>query len=85
LHLKWTTNHLEWCEEAGFPFLSLFRQFRNHFGAERLMWGSNYPARSQPSYEAMVQKALDAIKPLPVSEQELVIGGTALSLWPELA
>lgn len=85
LYLKWSTNILDSCDDAGVPFIEFFRQLIDHYGAERLLWGSNYPARSQPSYQGIVERALQAIAPLSSSEQDLVMGGSALTFWPELA
>jgi len=55
------------------------------FGAERLMWGSDYPQHFEETYGQHVALARWASSRLPAADQERFLGGTALELWPELA
>jgi predicted TIM-barrel fold metal-dependent hydrolase len=54
------------------------------FGAERILWGSNFPAAGPPLPElvAMARKALSF---LPARDQDWIFGKTALALYPALA
>jgi predicted TIM-barrel fold metal-dependent hydrolase len=54
------------------------------FGAERIAWGSNFPAAKQPLPEliAMARKALSF---LPERDQDQIFCKTALALYPALA
>jgi L-fuconolactonase len=55
------------------------------FGADRLMWGSDFPQAHDRPYAQMVELARDAVSGLPEAEQCEVLGGTARRLWPALA
>ena len=54
------------------------------FGANRVCWGSNFPAAKPPLPEliAMARKALDF---LPQGDQDQIFYKTALALYPALA
>lgn len=54
------------------------------FGAERLMWGSDFPQHHDRPYPAQVDLARHACSRLTAAEQDRFLGGTALELWPEL-
>lgn len=80
LVLKVSTRVLVQDEPAG-----IVRQLADRFGAERLMWGSDYPASHQRSYRDWVQLAQASTSQLSSEESEHFLGRTALRLWPELA
>jgi predicted TIM-barrel fold metal-dependent hydrolase len=54
------------------------------FGADRLMWGSDYPQHHERPYPELVDEARHACSRLSPDEQAAYLGGTALALWPEL-
>ena len=54
------------------------------FGAERLVWGSDYPQTHDRSYAALVELGRDACAGLPAADRDRFLGGNALRLWPEL-
>ena len=54
------------------------------FGASRIAWGSNYPS-AQGSLKEMVDEVRSALSCLPEKDQEMILAGTALSLYPVLA
>ena len=56
----------------------------SEFGAERMCWGSNFPAAKEPLPEliAMARKALSF---LPQGDQDQIFYKTALKLYPALA
>lgn len=78
LILKVTTNVLD---TAGDDALS---ELARHFGADRLMWGSDFPQTHDRPYAQLVDHARQASAELSPTEQEQFLGGTALRLWPEL-
>ena len=66
------------------PPARIVRQLADHFGAERLMWGSDYPASHERSYREWVELARAATGELSEDEADRFLSGTALELWPEL-
>jgi L-fuconolactonase len=58
----------------------------SHFGANRIMWGSNYPAHSSVHGTLGERKALASKDLSFLSEQDRrwIFGETALALWPQL-
>ena len=55
------------------------------FGADRLLWGSDWPQTHDRPYADLVSLARDACDNLTDAERAAVLGGTALALWPELS
>lgn len=56
-----------------------------HFGASRLLWGSDYSQTHDRSYAELVALARLAAANLIPHDRERFLAGTALELWPELA
>ena len=54
------------------------------FGAERLLWGSDFPQTPDASYHDLLELARRATSGFPPTARDLFFGGTALALWPEL-
>ena len=84
LNLKVSSNLLERAEEA-----SGARQFMEtlveRFGADRLMWGSDYSQTHDRSYAELLALAEEATAGLSSADRAAYLGGTALRLWPELS
>jgi L-fuconolactonase len=55
------------------------------FGASRLMWGSDYPHTHHVPYPELVEYARLAMSRLDDDDRALLLGHSALALWPELA
>jgi L-fuconolactonase len=55
------------------------------FGADRLMWGSDFPQYHAKPYADIVSFGKYAVSRLSAGEQRAFLGGTALKLWPELS
>ena len=55
------------------------------FGADRLMWGSDYSQTHDRSYAELLGLAEAATAELSPGDRAAYLGGTALRLWPELA
>lgn len=85
LRLKISTTLLEPVRGAGLDPRDVLERLAEAFGAERLMWGSDYPQHHHEPYTALVDLARHMCSRLSASEQALFLGGTALELWPELA
>jgi len=64
--------------------VSLFRHLVDALGAQRLMWGSNFSASNDRSYQGFVAYAREKLSFLSSDEQRWIFGETALSLWPML-
>jgi L-fuconolactonase len=64
--------------------IDFFRRLVDTFGAHRLMWGTNFPASNDRTYQAFVQYAQEQLAFLSPEERRWIFGETALSLWPSL-
>jgi predicted TIM-barrel fold metal-dependent hydrolase len=84
LHCKITSHLLEAAELTG-ATTALVERLVSEFGAARLVWGSDFPQTHDRSYAELVALAERACATLTERDRTLVLGGTALSLWPELA
>lgn len=82
LHLKITSHVLE---GAGPDAGELVERLASGFGAERLVWGSDYPQTHDRPYRELVALGREACAGLPADDQARVLGGNALRLWPSLA
>jgi L-fuconolactonase len=85
LRLKVTTTILRESPPAAGDERDVLERLCTVFGAERLMWGSDYPQHFTETYAEHVAMARWACSRLPAADQERFLGGTALELWPELA
>ena len=90
LRLKVTTTFLAAATDRGSDERDVVEQLCAGFGAERLMWGSDFPqfhrkgsTDSEP-YADVVSYAKRAVSRLSDSEQQAFLGETALGVWPEL-
>jgi L-fuconolactonase len=62
---------------------SFFGRLITDFGANRIAWGSNYPASEKPLPE-LVELAKDTLGFLPLRDREWIFSGTAQTLYPSL-
>lgn len=85
LHLKVTTTLLDLSAEAGRVPQAVVAALADCFGADRLMWGSDFSQTHDRSYAELVAFGRDAVARLTEGEQHEVLGGTALRLWPALS
>ena len=74
LYLKLTTHNIH---DLPAPFLKRVVQ---HFGAERVAWGSNYPA-AKGKLKDLLAEARKALSGLTEREQELIFSGTANTIY----
>jgi predicted TIM-barrel fold metal-dependent hydrolase len=84
LHLKVSSNALDLMAEHGDPADTL-RELASRFGADRLMWGSDYSQTHDRPYGELVEWGRAATTKLSDEQRDWVLGRTALKLWPELA
>lgn len=84
LYLKVTTNNFRESRNGKSDPLTLFPRLVSAFDAERMVWGSNYPA-SQGTLKDMVELANDCLAGVSQSDRDWIMGGTALKLYPALA
>ena len=84
LYLKFSAANLLAFRAAGADTKGIFDRLLEHFGPQRLIWGSNFPATYTQPYEALVDFSKEELAFLDESELRLVFGESALTLWPEL-
>lgn len=68
-----------------YPFADVFpfvRQVYSAFGAQRMMWASNFPHILRQAGYGPTLRVVDAALPdLPARDREWIMGGTAATLW----
>jgi predicted TIM-barrel fold metal-dependent hydrolase len=72
-------------EGAGEHAAAFVELLVDRFGAERLVWGSDYPQTHDRSYAELVALGRDACAGLAPADQARVLGENAQRLWPALA
>ena len=84
VRLKLAPNNCFAAREAGIPPRALFDHLIGHFGIERLMFGSNYPAHPAKfgDYAARMKIMQEDLSYLPEDEQAAFFGGNAARVWP---
>ena len=86
-HLKFTTNTIRAAAQGQSTVQATFAHLLDRFGADRLLWGSNFPATrgsgAEP-YVEIVDEARVALAHLPAAIQEQIFSGTARRLYPAL-
>ena len=86
LHLKLTSHLLEGAEAEGDPHgRALVTQLVATFGAERLVWGSDYPQTHDRTYAELVALGEGACAELGDEDSDRIMAGNTLRLWPTLA
>ncbi len=84
VRLKVTTTFLRPATDHGADARDVVGWLHSRFGADRLMWGSDFPQYHRESYPQIVAFGRHACSRLAEGEQALFLGGTANRLWPEL-
>lgn len=83
LHFKLTTHNVRESRLGRATQASFCRVVVDAFGAQRIAWGSNFPA-SAGSLGALLQEALEATASLTPEERDWIFSRTAHSLYPAL-
>lgn len=63
---------------------AFFPRVLDAFGANRIAWGSNFPA-AEGALPELLAEARASLSMLPADAQEAIFGGTALEVYPGLA
>ncbi len=82
LHLKVTTHALDAAARAGGDTAAFVESLVARFGAERIMWGSDFCQTHDRPYRELVDLAHRAFGTLGSEDRALCLGGTASRLWP---
>jgi predicted TIM-barrel fold metal-dependent hydrolase len=80
LFLKFTTHNVRDAAQAETKPKTFMRRAVDAFGAQRIAWGSNYPA-SEGSLTGLLAEARETVSALPASDQEWIFSRTANSLY----
>ena len=84
LYFKLSTNNVRFSRDGGASPETFFPKLVQEIPANRIAWGSNYPA-SKGTLKEMVDEAKAALSCLKQSDQEWIFAKTAQSLYPALA
>ncbi|MDR2379136.1 MAG: amidohydrolase, partial [Bifidobacteriaceae bacterium] len=84
LYLKLTLRNLEPLARANGGPTPFLRRLVDAFGADRIAWGSNFPAAANPLCD-LVALAVNACSGLGPDERRWIAAGTARRLYPALA
>jgi L-fuconolactonase len=89
LWLKFSTYNLHAAQEGASTGQQFFGHLVEAFGANRIMWGSNFPASwgADPAnpYRELVDLARSELSFLDEEQRGWLLGGTARTAYPELA
>ena len=85
LHLKVSTHVLDAAQAAEGSPRPFIRRLVERFGADRIVWGSDFSQTHDRSYAELVALGRSAFGALDAAEQAACLGETALRLWPALA
>ena len=85
LHLKVTTHVLDAARRVDGSPAPFAERLVARFGAERVMWGSDFCQTHDRPYGELVTLAQEAFAGLPAEARAACLGRTAERLWPGLA
>jgi L-fuconolactonase len=83
LYLKLTSRTVEQSSEKGSTPEDFFPRIVAAYGADRIAWGSNFPAHHGPM-AALVDAAKSALECLSAADRAAIFTGTARTLYPSL-
>ena len=84
VYLKLTSRTVEQCHEGKADAASFMAMILKAFGAQRMLWGSNFPAHDD-TLPNILRDALAVIASASAQEQADILSGTAKRLYPSLA
>jgi L-fuconolactonase len=79
--VKATAHLLHDAAAAGVQPETVLTTLVQSYGAQRVIWGSDFPQTSEPSYRALVEEGRRAAAALPERDREEILGGNARRLW----
>jgi L-fuconolactonase len=87
VHLMVSGQYALSTQEPPYPDLfQVTRRFAESYGPQRLVWASDYPwTRNVPGYRALLEVVPEALPDLDADDLACVLGGTARTLFPNLA
>jgi predicted TIM-barrel fold metal-dependent hydrolase len=85
VHLVLVPNHSAAARAAASTPQAFFSLLAEHFGTDRLMWGSNFPVawRDHGSIAARLGRMRADLAFLGDAACERIFGGTAENFWPQ--
>jgi L-fuconolactonase len=83
VHLKLTNRTIAAAGEGVSTAATFIPYVVRVFGAERILWGSNFPA-AEGRLSDLLSQAKTAVASLPPSERAMIFAGAARSLYPTL-
>ncbi len=83
VYLKLTSRTVEQSSQGAATRETFFPKLIAAFGAERIIWGSNYPAHAGPMSH-LLEEARQALSCLSESDRAAILSGTARRLYPAL-
>ncbi|WP_353476622.1 amidohydrolase family protein (plasmid) [Salipiger sp. H15] len=84
VHLKLTLRNIEAAQTGASRLEDFLAHILDLFGASRIAWGSNFPA-AERTLAYIVERAQEALAPLPEADRRMIFSGTARKLYPVLA
>jgi L-fuconolactonase len=84
LHLKFSSVNLYAASRGKSNVMVFFSRLLDCFGANRMMWGSNFPATNDRSLAEQYDLARNELSFVAEADQRRLFGETALGLWPML-
>jgi L-fuconolactonase len=84
LYLKFSSETIYAARRGRSSPREFFSWLLEHFGPDRIMWGSNFPATHDRSLREQLVMAREELSFLPEEHQRWLLGETALRLWPTL-
>jgi len=84
VHLKLTNRTLAAAAQGQSNPKAFLEKLVSTFGAERIAWGSNFPA-AEGSLSELLATARDVLSSLPKQQQAMIFGGTVERIYPALA
>ncbi len=84
IYLKFTSRTVEQCHSGKADGASFMAMILEHFPAERMMWGSNFPAHND-TLANILRDASAILRHAGEAGQRQVLSGTAKQVYPSLA
>jgi L-fuconolactonase len=84
VYLKFSSVNLYAAAKGNSTTRDFFGRLVDAFGAQRIMWGSNFPNTYDRSLKEQLALALEALSFLSEADRRWVFADTARSLWPRL-
>lgn len=84
VYLKMTSRNTKEAQQGKATPETFFGRAVKEFGAQRIAWGSNFPA-TEGTLQDIVDELKKCIEFLPQQDQHWIMAGTAQTLYPHLA